>query len=124
MVYNICILYTWPRSIPKSAADRSSLSLRIDNGLNVHCFTYLHIYICLHICILYTWPRSIPKSAADRSSLSLRIDNGLNVHCSRTVAHVDFKLCMLYLHTHLEGKMSQMFYLGLGFYFMSKNGKH
>ena len=31
---------------------------------------------------------------------------------------------MLSLHIHLEGTMSQIFNLGLSFYFMSKNGKH
>ena len=31
---------------------------------------------------------------------------------------------MLSLHTHLEGTVSQIFYLGPSFYFMTKNGKH
>ena len=31
---------------------------------------------------------------------------------------------MLSLHTHLEGTVSQIFYLGPSFYFMTKKGKH
>ena len=38
--------------------------------------------------------------------------------------YTDFKFCLLILHTHPEGTMSQTFYLGLGFYFMSSHGKH
>ena len=31
---------------------------------------------------------------------------------------------MLSLHTYLEGTVSQIFYLGPSFYFMTKIGKH
>ena len=48
----------------------------------------------------------------------------LNVHFSITIAHKDFKFCLLSPHTHSEGTVSQIFGLGLTFYFMSKNGKH
>ena len=47
-----------------------------------------------------------------------------NVHFSKTIAYKDFKFCVLSLHIHLEETMSQIFNLGLSFYFMSKNGKH
>ena len=48
----------------------------------------------------------------------------LNVHFSITIAHKDFKFCLLSPHTHSEGTVSQLFGLSLSFYFMSKNGKH
>ena len=48
----------------------------------------------------------------------------LNVHFSKTIAYKDFKFCLLSLHMHSEGTVSQIFNLGLSFYFMSKNGKH
>ena len=48
----------------------------------------------------------------------------LNVHFSITIAYKDFKYCLLSLHMHSKGNMSQFFNLGLSFYFMSKNGKH
>ena len=48
----------------------------------------------------------------------------LNVHYSITIAYIDFKFCLLSLHIHSEGTVSQIFNLGLSFYFMSKNGKH
>ena len=48
----------------------------------------------------------------------------LIVHFSITIAYKDFKFCVLSLHIHSEGTVSQIFNLGLSFYFMSKNGKH
>ena len=45
----------------------------------------------------------------------------LNVHFSITIA---YKFCVLSLHIHSEGTVSQIFNLGLSFYLMSKNGKH
>ena len=48
----------------------------------------------------------------------------LNFHFSVTIAYEDLKCCLHSLHTHSEGTVSQIFYLGLSFYFMSKNGKH
>ena len=48
----------------------------------------------------------------------------LYVNFSLPIAHRDFKSCLRSLHTHLEGTVSQIFDIGLGFYFMSKNGKH
>ena len=58
-------------------------------------------------------------------SKNLNFDNiFLNVHFSITIAYKDFKFCVLSLHIHSEGTLSQIFNLGLSFYFMSKNGKH
>ena len=48
----------------------------------------------------------------------------LNVQFSITIAYKYFKFCLLSPHTHSEGTVSQIFDLGLSFYFMSKNGKH
>ena len=48
----------------------------------------------------------------------------LNVNFSITIVYTDFKFCVPILHTHSEGTVSQIVYLGLGFIFMSKNGKH
>ena len=47
-----------------------------------------------------------------------------NVIFSIIKAFTDFKLCLLILHTHLEGTVSQILYLGPSFYFMTKIGKH
>ena len=48
----------------------------------------------------------------------------LNFHFSITIPCEDFKFCLLSPHIHSEGTVSQIFDLGLSFYFMSKNGKH
>ena len=48
----------------------------------------------------------------------------LNVHFSKSIAYKDFKFCLLSPHIHSEGTVSQIFNLGLSFYFMSKYGKH
>ena len=48
----------------------------------------------------------------------------LNVDFSITRSYTGFKFCLISLHTHLEGTVSQTFYLGPSFYFMAKNGKH
>ena len=48
----------------------------------------------------------------------------LNVHFSETIAYIDFRFCLLSPHIRSEGTVSQIFNLGLSFYFMSKNGKH
>ena len=47
--------------------------------------------------------------------------NFLNVHFSITMAYRHFKFCLHSLHIHSEGTVSQIFNIGLGFYFMSKN---
>ena len=47
----------------------------------------------------------------------------LNLNISKTMAYTEFKLGVLILHTHPEGMVSQIFHLGLGFYFMPKIGK-
>ena len=44
----------------------------------------------------------------------------LNVHFSITIAYKDFKFCVLSLHIHSEGTVSQIFNLGLSFYFFVK----
>ena len=41
-----------------------------------------------------------------------------------TIPPADFKFCLIGLHTHSEGTMSQIFYLGHTFYFMTKTGTH
>ena len=48
----------------------------------------------------------------------------LNVHFSITIAYTGFKLCVLSLHIHSEGTVSQIFNLCLSFYFMFKNRKY
>ena len=48
----------------------------------------------------------------------------LNVDFSLIITHRDFKSRLLSVHTPLEGIMSQIFYSGLRFFFISKNGKH
>ena len=48
----------------------------------------------------------------------------LNFHFSVTIAYKDLKFCVLSFHIHSDGTVSQIFDLGLSFYFMSKNGKH
>ena len=48
----------------------------------------------------------------------------LNVHFLVTIAYTDFKVWLLSPHIHSERTVSQISDLGLGFYFMSKNGKH
>ena len=48
----------------------------------------------------------------------------LNFHFSVTFAYKDLKFCLLSPDIHSEGKVSQICYLGLSFYFMSKKRKH
>ena len=48
----------------------------------------------------------------------------LNEDFSITRAYTGFIFCLVSLHTHLEGTMSHIFYLGHSCYFMAKNGKH
>ena len=48
----------------------------------------------------------------------------LNVIFSKTIGYRGFKFCLHVLQTHLEGTVSQIFYLGPSFYFMTKIGKH
>ena len=48
----------------------------------------------------------------------------MNVDFSITRAYTGFIFCLISLHTHLEGTMSQLFYLGPSLYCMAKNGKH
>ena len=60
----------------------------------------------------------------DKSKNLLSNNKFLNVNFSKTIAHKRFKCCLLVLETHLEGTVSQIFYLCLSFYFMPKNGKH
>ena len=60
----------------------------------------------------------------NNGSENLIFDNNfLNVHFSITMAHRDFKFCLYSLHIHSEGTVSQISNIGLGCYFMSKNGK-
>ena len=48
----------------------------------------------------------------------------LNLVFSITIAPAEFKFGVIRLHTHSEGTVSQIFYLGPSFYFMTKIGKH
>ena len=48
----------------------------------------------------------------------------LNVDFSITRAYTGFKFCSISLHTHSEGTVSKIFYLGPSLYFMARNGKH
>ena len=64
------------------------------------------------------------KEYQNNNSKILFFDNNFNVYFSVTMAYTDFKFCFHSLHTHSEGTASQIFNLGLGFHFMSKNGKH
>ena len=47
-----------------------------------------------------------------------------NVIFAKTIAYIGFKFCFRILQTHLEGTVSDIFYLGRSFYFMAKIGKH
>ena len=61
----------------------------------------------------------------DNKSKNVIFDNYfLNVNFSITKAYIALNFCLPCLHTHLEGTVLQIFYLGPGFYFMTKNGKH
>ena len=42
----------------------------------------------------------------------------LNVHFSITIGYTDFSVCLLSPDIHSEGTVSQIFNLGLSFYFM------
>ena len=54
-------------------------------------------------------------------SKNLIFDNiFLNVHFSISITYKDFKLCLLSPHIHAEGTVSQIFNLGLSFYFYVK----
>ena len=48
----------------------------------------------------------------------------LNLVFSVTIPPASFNSFLISLHTHSEGTVSQIFYLGLSFYFMTKIGKH
>ena len=61
----------------------------------------------------------------NNNSKNLIFDNlFFNVHFSITIAYKYLTFCLLSPHIHSEGTVSQMFNLGLSFYFMSKNGTH
>ena len=74
--------------------------------------------------MIYYYIQEWTKYQNDKSK-KLKLDKiFLNVHFSIPIAYKDFKFCVLSLHIHSEGTVSQTFNLGLSFYFMSKNGKH
>ena len=62
----------------------------------------------------------------DYKSKNLNIDNYvLNLIFSITIAYAPcFKFCLDILQTHLEGTVSQIFYVGPSFDSMPKIGKH
>ena len=47
-----------------------------------------------------------------------------NLIFSKTIAYTGFKFCLVILQTHLEGNASQIIYLCLGFFFMTKIAKY
>ena len=47
-----------------------------------------------------------------------------NVNFSITIAHTEFKLCLVIFHTNSEGTVSQMSDFDLSFYSMLEIGKH
>ena len=61
----------------------------------------------------------------DDKSKNLIFDNYFsNLNFLKTIAHKRFRFYLLTLGTHLEGTVSQIFYLCLSFNFMPKTGKH
>ena len=60
----------------------------------------------------------------NNKSKEIIVDNNfLNVHFSITIAYKVFKFCLHSLHIHSEGTVSQIFDIGLTFYFLSKKRK-
>ena len=47
-----------------------------------------------------------------------------NLIFSKTIAYSDFKFCLVILQTYMEGTVSQIFYLCLGSFFMTKIAKY
>ena len=47
-----------------------------------------------------------------------------NLIFSKTIAYTGSKFCLVILQTHLEGTVSQIIYLCLGFFFMTKIAKY
>ena len=74
--------------------------------------------------MIYNYTQERTKYQNNKSENIIFDQIFLNVHFSITVAYKDFKFCMLSPHIHPGGTVSQIFNLGLSFYFMSKNGKH
>ena len=47
-----------------------------------------------------------------------------NLIFSKTIAYAGFKFCLVIPQTHMEGTVSQIFYLCLGSFFMTKIAKY
>ena len=47
-----------------------------------------------------------------------------NLIFSKTIAYAGFKFCLVILQTHVGGTVSQIFYLCLGSFFMTKIAKY
>ena len=63
------------------------------------------------------------RNQSDKSKQLIFDNYFLNLNFSITVAYTKFKFRLLILHTYLEGTVSQIFVLGLSFYFMHNIGK-
>ena len=63
------------------------------------------------------------RNQNDKSKKLIFDNYFLNLNFSITMVYKELKFCFLILLTHSEGTVSQIFHLGLSFYFMSKNGK-
>ena len=63
------------------------------------------------------------KKLHDKSKKLFFYNYVLNLNISKTKACTEFIVCVLILHTHPEGTVSQIFHLGLSFHFMPKVGK-
>ena len=59
----------------------------------------------------------------DKSKKRIFNNYFLNLNISKTMEYTELKFGVHILHTYPEGMMSQIFYLGLSFYFMPKIGK-
>ena len=60
------------------------------------------------------------KNQNDNSKNGFFFKYFLKVNLSFTITHTNFKFCLLILHIHPEGTVSQIFNLGLSFHFMTK----
>ena len=73
--------------------------------------------------ICYFLPKSVRNH--DDKSKNLHVDHYFfNVIFSINIGYTGSKFSLHIPQTHLEGTVSQIFYLDPGFYFMPKIGKH
>ena len=74
--------------------------------------------------MIYYYTHELIKYQNDKSKNPNFDQIFLNVNFSITIAYKDFKFCLLSLHIHSEGTVSQIFNFGLSCYFMSKKRNH